>query len=240
MLAALWVWSELRSRHPLVDMRMMRLRPSGRRTSSALLLGFGMYSAFVLIPQFVQVPESTGYGYGATVTQAGLFLVPSTLAMLLFAPARRPAVEHGRRQGAAGARLRRRDARVRRARAGPRRAGRSTSPRRCSASASASRSPSLANLIVEAVPRDQTGVATGMNTIVRTIGGAIGAQVAVSILSGHTLADGFPSEDGYTITFAICFIVMVVAVIASLLVPGRRREHAPCPRPCAEPLPAVE
>ena len=102
---------------------------------------------------------------------------------------------------------------------------------------------SLVNLIVEAVPRDQTGVATGMNTIVRTIGGAIGAQVAVSILSAHTLADGYPSEHGYTITFAICFIVMIGAVIASLLVPGRRRESiapVPVPAPVAEPLPAVE
>ena len=91
------------------------------------------------------------------------------------------------------------------------------------------------------MPRDQTGVATGMNTIVRTIGGAIGAQVAVSILAGHTLADGYPSEHGYTITFAICFLVMVGAVLASLLVPGRsaRRASRPSCR-VAEPLPAVE
>ena len=78
--------SELRSRHPLVDMTVMRLRPVWTTNLAAFLLGFGMYSAFVLIPQFVQVPESTGYGFGATVTQAGLFLVPSTLAMLLVAP----------------------------------------------------------------------------------------------------------------------------------------------------------
>ena len=45
-----------------------------------------MYSAFVLIPQFVQVPESTGFGFGASVTQAGLFLVPSTIAMLFVGP----------------------------------------------------------------------------------------------------------------------------------------------------------
>ena len=141
VLAALWVRSELRSRHPLVDMRVMRLRPVWTTNLSALLLGFGMYSAFVLIPQFVQVPESTGYGFGATVTQAGLFLVPSTIAMLVFAPARRPALEHGRLEGAARARRRRDDALVRRARAAELAAGRSTSPRRCSASASASRSP---------------------------------------------------------------------------------------------------
>ena len=91
------------------------------------------------------------------------------------------------------------------------------------------------------MPRDQTGVASGMNTIVRTIGGAIGAQVAVSILATHALADGYPSEEGYTITFAVCFLVMVAGVVASLLVPGRRAEaEAPHVVPVAEPVPAVE
>ena len=42
---------------------------------------------------------------------------------------------------------------------------------------------SMANLIVESVPPTQTGVATGMNTIVRSIGGAIGAQVSASIIT---------------------------------------------------------
>ena len=44
---------------------------------------------------------------------------------------------------------------------------------------------SMANLIVEAVPAEQTGVATGMNTIVRTIGGAIGSTVAAGIIDRH-------------------------------------------------------
>ena len=79
-----------------------------------------------------------------------------------------------------------------------------------------------------------------MNTIVRTIGGAIGAQVAVSILAS-TVAGGYPSEHGYTVTFAVCFVVMVGAVAASLLVPGRKRtSEAPHVVPVAEPVPAVE
>src|SRR6185503_18233080 len=85
-LAVLWVWSEIRSRHPLVDMRVMRLKPVWTTNLSALLLGFGMYSAFVLIPQFVQTPTSTGYGFGASVSQAGLFLVPTTIAVLITSP----------------------------------------------------------------------------------------------------------------------------------------------------------
>ena len=60
---------------------------------------------------------------------------------------------------------------------------------------------SMANLIVEAVPPDQTGVATGMNTIVRTIGGAIGAEVAASHPRGQRARGRLPGKHGYTITF---------------------------------------
>ena len=37
----------------------------------------------------------------------------------------------------------------------------------------------MSNIIVTAVPPEQTGVANGMNTNFRTIGGAIGAAVVV-------------------------------------------------------------
>jgi MFS family permease len=47
---------------------------------------------------------------------------------------------------------------------------------------------SMANLIVEAVPQTQTGEATGMNTIMRTIGGAFGAQLAAVIVAEHVTA----------------------------------------------------
>jgi hypothetical protein len=44
---------------------------------TGLLIGFGMFGSFILIPQFVQTPEQAGYGFGADVTGAGLFLLPS-------------------------------------------------------------------------------------------------------------------------------------------------------------------
>ena len=65
-----------------------------------------------------------------------------------------------------------------------------------------------------------------MNTIVRTFGGAIGAEVAASVLSAHVLAGGEPTKAGYTITFSICASVLFVGVLASLAVPGRGRRQA--------------
>jgi MFS family permease len=91
----------------------------------------------------------------------------------------------------------------------------------------------LANLIVEAVRPDQTGIASGMNTLVRTIGGAIGAEVAASILAANVLASGYPNKHGYTLTFLLCAAVLAVAVVASLLVPGRARSTARASEPAA-------
>ena len=221
VLAVAWVWAEKRSKHPLVDMEMMRLRGVWTTNLAALLLGFGMYSAFILIPQYVQAPKSTGYGFGASVTEAGFFLIPSTIAMLIFSPI------GGRLSGTVGSKV-------------PLVAG-SCVTLSSFVVLAISRAPAgiylasallgigvgfafaaLANLIVQAVRPDQTGVASGMNTIVRTIGGAIGAEVAASILAANVLASGYPDKHGYTVTFALCAAVMAVGVVASLAVPGRR------------------
>ena len=43
----------------------------------------------------------------------------------------------------------------------------------------------LGNLIVQAVEPQQTGAAGGMNTVMRTIGGAIGGQLSATFIAGH-------------------------------------------------------
>jgi len=45
----------------------------------------------------------------------------------------------------------------------------------------------LGNLIVQAVPPHQTGVAGGMNTVLRTLGGALGGQIAATFVAASTL-----------------------------------------------------
>ena len=76
-----WIRAELRSSEPLVDMRMMAIRGVWTTNTVAFLIGVGMYSSFVLLPEFVQEPASTGYGFGASATVAGLFLLPATIAI---------------------------------------------------------------------------------------------------------------------------------------------------------------
>ena len=85
-LLGLWIGNEHRAREPLVDMTMMRMRGVWTVNAAAFLVGAGMYSSFILIPQFSETPASAGYGFGASVTQAGLFLLPATVMMLLVSP----------------------------------------------------------------------------------------------------------------------------------------------------------
>ena len=77
----IWVWAEARSDSPLIDMKMMRIPTVWTVNLVSLLFGMGMYSMFAFLPQFLQTPdEVTGYGFGASVTQSGLMLLPQTVA----------------------------------------------------------------------------------------------------------------------------------------------------------------
>src|SRR4029079_6113536 len=73
---------------------------------------------------------------------------------------------------------------------------------------------SMANLIVEAVPQRQTGEATGMNTIMRTIGGAFGAQVSAAIIAGHTAGGArYATESGFTVAFLLGTAAVLLALL---------------------------
>jgi hypothetical protein len=68
-------------------MSLMRLRGVWPANAAAMLIGMGMYASFLIIPEFVQAPARLGYGFGASVTGAGLFMFPTAAAQLLLGPA---------------------------------------------------------------------------------------------------------------------------------------------------------
>jgi EmrB/QacA subfamily drug resistance transporter len=217
---ALWIVAEIRSPHPLVDMQLMASRGVWAPNLAAFLLGAGMYSAFLLLPQFAQLPRTTGFGYGASVVVAGLYLLPCSLGMGLV----------GSFAGRVERRFSSRQALV---------AGSVISAVACGWLGLASRPAdmltcsallgvgiglayaALGNLIVQAVPPDQTGVASGMNTVVRTLGGAVGGQVAATLVVDHTTGL-LPRLAGFTDTFVLAALLLVICVVAGLLVPARR------------------
>jgi EmrB/QacA subfamily drug resistance transporter len=231
VLLAVWIRVESRAREPLVDMSMMRLRGVWTTNVSATLLGFGMYGSFILIPQFVETPASAGYGFTASVTQAGLFLVPSTAGMLAVSPlAGRIAHSVGSRVALMAGALITTVCFVLLAAAHTRRWEIYVASLLLGAGIGLAFA-AMANLIVEAVPPEQTGVATGMNTIMRTIGGAIGGQVAASIIAATVVAGHLPTERGFTIAFSISAAALFVSFLSALAVPRK----AAVPVAVAEP-----
>ena len=80
----------------------------------------------------------------------------------------------------------------------------------------------LTNLVVDAVPATVTGVATGMNANVRTIGGAVGSQVVASVLTAGVLATGYPSERSFALAFGFMAVAFVLATAAAVVVPVAR------------------
>src|SRR5581483_217521 len=84
----------------------------------------------------------------------------------------------------------------------------------------------MANLIIENVGAGQTGVATGMNTVTRTIGGAFGGAATASLIAGTRGASGYPSANGYTAAFGLCAAALLIGVLTGLFIPQRRPEEA--------------
>ena len=101
--AALTAWgrAESRSSNPLVDMSLMRLRGVWTANAAALLIGVGMYASFLIIPELVQAPARLGYGFGASVTGAGLFMLPTARRAAAPRPGLRPAAPLVQPAGAA-------------------------------------------------------------------------------------------------------------------------------------------
>jgi MFS family permease len=210
-------------------MRMMRIRGVWTTNAVAALLGFGMYSSFILLPEFVETPTRAGYGFGSSVTGAGLFLAPSTFAMLL------AGTQTGRLEKRFGSKP-------------PLLAGAAI----CGSSyllLAVARTErweiyvaalllgtgiglafaAMVNLIIENVGPAETGVATGMNTVTRTVGGAFGGAAVASILASTVGPSGYPSEHGFTVAFAACALALGLGVIVGLAIPQRRPADAFAP-----------
>jgi EmrB/QacA subfamily drug resistance transporter len=216
-----WVVLQRRTAEPMADIETLRRPPVLVTNIATVLVGFGMFGSYILIPQLAESARSTGYGFGLSATGAGVLMLPSALAMLVVGPF----------SGILGARM-----------------GNKV-PLTLGAAATALglflmgfmhseqwqilvfntiasigiglAYAAMPNLIVDAVPQERTGEATGFNAVVRSVGSSLGSQVTAAILAGSVLAStGLPSDDGYTAAFLVSGAFALVAGIAALLIPS--------------------
>jgi EmrB/QacA subfamily drug resistance transporter len=212
---------ELRVAAPTVDLRLLRRRPVATANLATLVVSIGMFAAVTLIPQFAQTPPAAGYGFGATATGTGLLIAPVAVVMVIAAPlgARLTVRVGGRPTFQIGALLATaasvglavaHDAVWQLAAGGA-----------VLGLAYGLAFASLGSLVVDAVPPEETGAATGINTILRTVGGAVGAQIAAAIITGSAApSTGLPTEGGFTAAFLVAAVAALLAVGAATAIPG--------------------
>jgi MFS family permease len=228
VLIVAWVFSQLRTAAPLVQLRLL-LNPAVLTCDvCAAVLGVAMYANLPTITEFVQAPHSTGYGFGQTVVVAGLCLVPlsaTSFAASRFLPQLLEAF-----------------------------GGWSLLPVGCLLVALADAffgllhnslweafvtmaligaglgltSAVIPTLIVRAVPAEETGSALGFFQVVRYIGFSIGSAMAAALLAGQTRAGSpLPQAGGYTLVLWVAGGVCVAAGGLAWGLSGRANEPAP-------------
>ncbi|MFD9130657.1 MFS transporter [Kitasatospora sp. NPDC059571] len=232
VVALVWILIEVKVTHPLVDMKMLS-RPAVAFTNiSGLLMGFGMYGSFMVISNFAQTPSKlTHYGFTATVLHAGIMLLPSALGSMVAAPlgalmiARRgprlPLVLGGMLGAVSMAYLAVRH---------------SHEFDIYLASAVFGLGVGLAYAAMPAyingaVPAEQSGIANGMNAVLRTVGGAIGTAVMAAILTGDTMKlpipVALPTLHAYEHAFWTAAVMCVVAGLVPFAIRRIKAADAP-------------
>jgi EmrB/QacA subfamily drug resistance transporter len=219
VIGVVWVWSESRATAPLIDMQMMRLPAVWTTNLTAFLLGVSMYSVMAFLPQFMQTPKSAGYGYGLSIIGSGVLMLPGNVAMFVIGlSSGRIAARYGSKLPvvvgalvtglgflfmayAHGA------------------AWELSADQALMGFGTGAAFSALSNLVVESVPEHQTGVASGMNANIRTIGGSIGSQVCGSIIAATIVGTSLPKESGFMTAFLFLTAISVIAAGAAALIP---------------------
>ncbi|MGI8484038.1 MAG: MFS transporter [Thermomicrobiales bacterium] len=236
----IWIWQALRTPYPLVDLRIMTNRSVLTADIVALLMGVSLYAMSSLINRYVQAPKEAGYGFHAGLVATGLMLGPLAIGSLLS----------------------NRMSSVLTARYGPRLVlplgsfivavdmvfvalMRTSQWEIVIAMVMLGLGIGLAFaamplLIIRAVPPSETGSATSMNTVLRSVGGAIGSAASIALLSTYTpVGQHLPTNTGYTVTFLVgAAICLVSGVVSAIMLPRTSVSEAGLQAPVLERIPA--
>ena len=216
--AVVWVFHEWRQRFPLIDLRLVTRRMVLAADAAALLMGVALYAMSSLVNRYLQTPASAGYGFDSSLVTVGLVLLPLSIGSLA----------SSRLSGALTQRF------------GPGKvvAGGAVLVGLDMTYLALTRQyiwefalavlilgvgvgltfAMMPALIIRSVPPEETGSATGLNQVLRLVGGAIGSAASIAILSSrHQPGLPYPESSGYTISFlagaVICFIAAIVCLV---------------------------
>ncbi|MEH0633304.1 MFS transporter [Streptomyces bottropensis] len=219
------VW-ELRVTAPLVDLRTTVRREVLLTNLASIMVGVSFYVVSLVLPQLLQLPSATGYGLGQSMIVAGLCVAPLGLTMMFTAPVyARISAKYGPRSTLIlglliiavgyGAGL------------GLMSAAWQTVVVSVVLGAGIGLAySSLPALIIGAVDPSETGAATGLNTLMRSIGTSVSSAVIGMVLANtanHVGGVAIPTMHGFRVSFLIATGAVAVGLLLALFLPGRDR-----------------
>jgi predicted MFS family arabinose efflux permease len=243
LMLAGWVVLELRSDHPLVDVRRLRHIVVLTADVCAVFTGVGMYLLTSTVTRLVQTPTSVGYGLGASVAVAGLMLTPFSVGTIAASSITRALI----RRMAPG--------RVLSLAASVLLAGMILFALAHDTFLAIAVVMAIAGLgigaifavmpgfIVQSVPARETGSALSFNQVLRYVGYGIGSSASAAILQAHTRPGAsFPADRGYTAVAVAACSMWVLTAASSVLLPwlgGRRFGLSPAQEAIVEEQEAI-
>lgn len=230
-----WGAYELRQSDPLVDLRTSAQLPVLMTNLAALAIGFGMMAQAIVVPQLLQLPAQTGYGLGQTILEAGLWMAPGGLMMMVFAPV------SSRLIGGVGAKVT--------LMVGATVLGSGylvafflmDAPWQllvasCVASAGVGIGyAAMPTLILDSVPVREAASAVGLNSLMRSVGTTVAAAVMGTVLTSST--DSFAGIELPSLgAFQVCFLLGAAAAFAGVAIAAAIPRRTPAR---AERVPAA-
>jgi MFS family permease len=222
VLLVIWVPYELRAVEPLVSLRQVRNRSVLTADTSGFLISIALYLLLPVIVEFVQIPRSAGYGFGASLVVSGLVLVPLSAGSFVSS---RLLVIYERRFGP-----------------------RTMIPLGSVVFAVAAlffafdhsalweafvtsavcglavgfTTGAMPGFIVRAVAPSETGSATGFYQVVRSIGLTVGSALSAAVLMSNTRhGQSLPDVNGFKVALIIAAALCVATAVVSFVLPGR-------------------
>ena len=218
---AAWVPHELRSAHPLVNLHHLANRSVLMADVAGFLMSVSLYLVVPIVVEFIQIPTSTGFGFGATVIMSGVVLTPLSLGTFL---ASRLLVPYERRFGV-----------------------RSMIPLGALVFAAASTYfaldhgslwqafatmviaglgigftfAAMPGFIIRAVPTAETGSATGFYQVLRNIGLSVGSALGAAVLLAYTPhGASLPDLDGFRVALLVSAGLGLLTAVLSFVLSG--------------------
>jgi MFS family permease len=209
-----WLW-ERRAAQPLVSTQMLARRPIMLTNLATIFVGMGLYFAFLGLTQFVQIPHAAaGYGFGATVLEASVvYLLPGAVTGFLVALisgtfidrfGARPVLVAAAAAGITGFLF------IALAHSAPWQVIVASVLANAYISLGYGALPAL---VVNEVSAGETGVATGMNAIARTVGSSIAAAIVAVLLGRSVAGTAVPMESSFVAIFLGGAVTAALAMV---------------------------